>query len=155
MRKIRSLPLLLLCFSFYGCEGQTKIVFSDELMNQYPSDPAVFQAKYGGDLTYYRGDAEVKQKMADVDKAFIEGDGFEVVFWKAKDFYIHHIKLTKNHLKVGNVSLIGKKADEIQRILGPTSITAAGAMIYRGKEMVLTLGVDNATIVDCYWGFEI
>ena len=94
--------------------------------------------------------------MADIDKAIIEGDGFQVVFWKAKDFYIHHIKLTKNHLKIVNIPVIGKTTDEVKQIFGnPTTTSAGGALIYRGKTMVLTFGIEDGTITRCYWGFEI
>ena len=156
MHGARALSLLLFCFSLYGCDGQTRITFADELMNQYPSDPAMFHLKYGGRLRYFHASTEVKEKMANIDQAVVDGDGFEVVFWKKREFYIHHITLTKNHFKVGNVSVIGKRQDEIQRIFGNAeTINDQGTMIYRGKAMDLTLAVKNGIIVYCYWGLEI
>jgi hypothetical protein len=156
MRRVKALSLLLLCLSLYDCDGQTQIAFSDELMNQYPSDPAMFHSRYGGRLRYFNANTEAKEKMANIDQAVVDGDGFEVVFWKKKEFYIHHIILTKNHLKVGNVAVIGKRQDEIQRVFGnPATINEQGTMIYRGKAMDLTLAVKDGTVKYCYWGFEI
>jgi len=149
-----SLGLLLLLSS--ACRGQTpRIIYSDDLLKQYPSDPSVFQERYGGDLIYYKANKEMKEKTANIDKAQVKGDGFVVTFWKSKEYYIRLIKITKsNKIKIGTVDVIGMKIEDIKEIFGIPGITSEGALDYNGKNTSLTLGIEGDVITSCYWGYD-
>jgi hypothetical protein len=140
---------------FWNCKEETKIVFTDELLNQYPSDPVAFKEEYGGELIYYQANNQIKEKTANIDKAVIKGDGFQITFWKNKEYYIHLIRITKkNSIKIGNVSVIGKKINEIERIFGPSGETSVGAPIYKGKNTVLVFVIEGGIVKSCDWGYE-
>jgi len=139
----------------FGCSGEPQIVFSEELFAVYPSNPEQFKQQYGGTLIYYPAKKGVQQKMANINKAIIDGDGYQVVFWKAKGYYIHHIIFRSNAIKVGGVALIGKSVNEVIGTFGEPTQRTKDALIYMAHEITLTVGFENGVITDCYWGHEV
>ena len=103
----------------FFCLAESKIIYSDDLIKQYPSDPATFQKRYGGVLKYHKANTKIMEKGANSDSAFISGNGFKVDFWKAKDYYIFQITITKkNRITIGGIDVIGKTRNEIISIFG-------------------------------------
>ena len=138
-----------------GCSGEPKMVFSADLLAAYPSIPTQFQQQYGGNLVYYAANDTAKEKMANINKAIVDGEGFQAVFWKAKEYYLHHIMFRSNAIKVGGEALIGKSEDDIIGFFGEPKRRTKDALIYVAHEITLTVGLEDGVVTDCYLGHEI
>jgi hypothetical protein len=130
-------------------------VFNEKMLSNYPSEPAQFQKKFGGQIQYVPSTpTTLLEKNGEINKAYLRGDGFEVSFWKRSDYYIHHLIITRNTIKVLGVSVIGKSAVEIIEIFGNPKVQEEKRIIYQSGEFSMTFGIKDGMTIRCYLGLE-
>jgi hypothetical protein len=147
-----SFGIVLLLFIFTFCTKiEQKIIFSENIILSFPSDPIEFQKKFGGEATYYSGNTQIQEKTANIDKAYVDSSDFEATFWKDTDFYLFSLKvLTNNKIKVNGVNLIGKSRDDIIRIFGDDYETVGSSINYSKGFYYIAFGFDDKNIVIRY-----
>lgn len=152
MNRFILITFSLFVLTSYSCSQTKTIKFNEDILKEYPADPEIFMQKYGGIIQYLAADNKVIEKTANVNKAWIKGDGFEVFFWKNSDYYIHHIKFDKNIIKIQGVAVIAQKPDFIIKTFGQPTKISENALIYNQGEQTLTLSIKNGVVSKCYLG---
>ena len=146
------LGIIILCCS--SCSPAKPVKFEQSLLDLYPSEPELFQKKYGGELKIIKADNTLLEKTANIEKAYIKGDGFEVFFWYQQKFFIKSMRFEKNRIPIGGIEVINLNSEEIRKIFGQPNDERKDVLIYQDGEVVMTLGLKDDKVVRCYFGFQ-